>query len=252
MSVQILGYNGMTEQPRRRRKRMGEPAVDVRTWKGPKAMAERLAAALEAAGTANVEISGNGAGRTVTAEFAASPEGGGGPNSGGEEIKWTCDFEVLNKPIETHPDFRHPAIARSLMVEIKKALDEHDSTKLNDWAATGGTNVREYVKRKLIGEDYYELYIYVVRKTTVTSIQSTIVASFTGINAVTKNDPTAKPNANPFGRARFKFPPGEYKKCPPRVSDVGKGKVEIVEEWRQAEKWDGRFYPGGSWTPEST
>lgn len=237
MSTRVLGRQAATEQPPASNQKGLIYESNSRTWRG-------TAAAIEALrndplfATATVRVSGSGAIRTLTAEWKGDPN---------EKltVRWELDYEALAKPLEVlKPMFTD--LGADVLADLNQVIDKGDkdeiAAKLSEFAES--TAEGAFLRLKLAGTDSYEDFAYVVRKTTSFGVNAMVKASFSGVNEVTSVtlSCTGSNPDDPLSMATFSLPDGQYKKNPPKVTDLGNGKFAIIEEWKWAEKWEPAIY----------
>lgn len=220
----------------------------TRTWVGSFAAIEALRLNPPFIGATTMRTYSQGAKRILRAEFSGGSAGNITNNAENVQVRWELDSDVLEKPIKTLKNFA--SLGGEMLHKLEKIAESDDPSAVKEalvnYSKTSWAG--KYLRRILIGATHFETYVFVIRKTTTAAYGSYVKASFTDVNQVVSLSSSSTPDQqiNPLSKMPFTPPKGEYKKSAPKISDMGKGRFVVIEEWKSAEKWDGQIYKGGT------
>lgn len=245
MSVTVRGST-IQQQPTKRRYQDGQGWVTVRRWLGTRAAVEEYARTSALVLSADsYDINDGGAKSELVAQYVQTDTPGGA----GANIVWELYSERLYKDIRTMTSL--DTEAQSQLEAVDLAIREGRSAQyIVDMSPS--VAMQKYIALRLRGVEQYMAWSYRVRKTTNVGTRSTLRASFTGVGTVRATSPVAGVTVSPNSRAArplFDVPTGEWYKCPPQVTTLGRNRFRIIQEWLWAEKWSATLYSGGTGTP---
>lgn len=241
--VQVVGDQGYTEQPRRRRWSRELGWQTVREWRGPVESVTALVPSLMAYAD-EIEVE-EGVPAKVTA-YISDDDSGGAPQDR-EELE--LDGNDLERPLELHPWWKanvtnYDAWVAAVAVlksdiegQVRGVGVPQEGRKIepkhNDYDDEFGTqNVNRLRDCLLVDTQNYSAAQYVLRHTVHAGSRSAYKASMAGVNRVVSSADLPS-NAD----AKFNLPPDvEWLKKPPHVQRVGM-RYRITQEYWAAKQW---------------
>lgn len=168
----VKGFNGFTEQPRRRTKKRGGQWVTTRTFKGPQALTESkedelllnnpLSISTELGVPANIEIETEDGGGTI--EIGSQSER---DSKALADAVWTLDWDRIETDIRDNSHFRYigSATEMAFVETIDQALAK-GTAHLTDWdAVTGVVGANKYMQAKIRGINSFIEFAPIMRCT---------------------------------------------------------------------------------------
>lgn len=256
MPAKNQGINTATLESRLPLWRDGTGWVTEEIWHGGNAEIERKILDLQQGGGDEIRYISRKAGHSKISVLFSDEKYliPGFQKSSDLNVRWELDGDVVEKDLRTKESLFKPLSTddgtRARWIALADEAIENATTEdlLND----GGTPdcIKTYINLRLLGTDTYYYPVYVVRKITTVGNGSARKAAMDGILQVTKESPVKTKAVNLNSRAakpKFDVPEGlEWLKMPPDVSEIGRNKYAIVEEWYGAEQHSGTLYEGGS------
>jgi len=239
----------LEQAPRRTWTRSGGWAT-IRTWLGDKAGCESLAAKLtNEVGPEAMDLSSDdNVNYRLEVTYPDGQDTALNLGAGDSNVTWELIGNSLNKDLKTHSS-----------ISPTDATDRADLACAEEWARSpslAGANAAAIAKKvatlsakaqKLYqhlskGTQGYEIASYVIRKTIKLGYSQAVKASLSNVNKVeepTKCDTTFFEIPTQQGDSTI-----EWLKRPPTVTQVGRGKYYIIQEWWGATKWSSDLYGG--------
>lgn len=244
-AVRFVGRVGeMIEQPKKRKWENGGGWFTTRRWLGPVEMALPFANGLTTDGAQNITVSSEDG---PIGEVVADYPDGEDPTLDGEQgvvnVTWELSALSNEKSLRTHTTLEPANDAERADLNLAEQAFLSGLPKNSSW----GTKAKKLFDHLSKGTSAYSAHYWLLRKTTKCSRESGVTAALSGIDRV--GDPSGAPDA------LFDIPTGvgdgdsiEWKKSPPSVTYLGRGKFSITEEWIGAREWSSDLY-GGSAEP---
>lgn len=233
-----------------------------KTYQGPQAMADGVAAILIAANADTITI-GTGVPCEIVADIPVTPSGYNEDVSATEGAIWELVGEPVERRLESHGKFNNSGSSQAILEMIEQALKDGTSSDTNwdsVYAGLGAFNA--YRDLRLMGVDSYQAYTWRVRCVQTVSRLSLLKASFTNVGKIiTWSDMKVPSSAKfsqptihmckPFNSGSFSDESvNEWLVQPPSVRwQKGIRKWQISQEWIGAVSVSGTLYDGGQQTP---
>lgn len=242
MTQLVRGYDGVTEQPKRKRKSGSGGWTTLREFRGPKAAINALKYDPLLAGADEMEVTEGGSNARLTASYPFDDDAPGSDRGAELSVVWECQPQELDKDLRAHPAF---ANLEKEIAAVDRLIDEGKADQvLNADPGTWAAATLKYVNLRLIGTTNFKDDYYYVTKTTKCGRASDVKAAAVGARVVVSVADLKIPDT-----AKITLPAGwQALKGKPAVTQVPGGWM-IVERWLVVEKWSGTLYTGGSGTP---
>jgi len=243
----VVGANEFTEQPERRRYQSGQGWTRVRTWIGPKALADAKIAEIEVDQPDDINIT-KGVPCVIEASYAEE-------TTTEDTSIWELIPSAMDKALATHPAFNTNSTSGIVLGLIEKDMRQGISYNVDYDTGYSSLNYNEYRDLRLRGVDSYRVWTWTIRKTTTTGRTALLqvdeadqqkVISYAAIG-IPDDVKWAQPKMRVWNGSTPQDPVNinEWLVAPPSVRYERK-KYTITKEWIGAAKWYKYLYEGGT------
>jgi hypothetical protein len=261
MAQSVVGANTFTEQPKSKKKALGRGWVTVRTWHGPRAMADEfISGSIIPIGPTSIDVT-EGTPAVITATFpdAEAILSSDPLTEAEDEAIWELIPAPLDKILATHPAFQQSGQTPTAIESIEKALRDGTATE-TDWNTLFGlANMNDYRNLRVKGVDSWRTWGWTIRKSISVGDAVLVAAEEVDTQKIVTYNQIGIPDDVKWSQPKYKIWDGvkaaepklidEWMACPPTIK-YSRKKYDIVREWIGAVKWYKIMYEGG--TAETT